>query len=279
MRVLILGCGYVGTALGLRLAHAGYEVFGARRRPEQLPAVLNPQRVDTVSKSGFANLPADVEHVFYMASADRSDDAAYQRAYVTGLENTFEALQGSGVQRFCFLSSTAVYGQQDGSLVDERSPTDPTNFRGTRMLDAEQLVLQASFEGIIARSAGIYGPGRTRLVDRVRAGNRRIASGSDRFTNRIHRDDLAAALAHLIAMKNPDPVYICSDHEPALKSEVVAWLADRLGIPAVRGTAAPTVRGNKRCSSALLRGTGFTFRYPTYREGYAALLSTAETSP
>ncbi len=277
-RILIVGCGYAGTALGLRLARAGHEVFGARRDPRHLPSGLHPVRADVTVVSGLDDLPRDVDCVYYMASAGRSDEAVYRQIYVTGLGNVLEALRRSTVQRLCFVSSTAVYGEQDGGVVDEQSPTEPTSFRGAMMLEAEQLVLRSQFEGVIARSTGIYGPGRARLIDRIRAGEQSARNPST-FTNRIHRDDLAAALEHLTAVDRPDPVYICTDDEPAPLLEVERWIARALGVPA---PAAPITfdpaPGNKRCSNARLRNTGFACRYPSYREGYGALVSSSGAS-
>ena len=128
------------------------------------------------------------------------------------------------------------------------------------------------------RLGGIYGPGRTSLVERVRSGAARVSPGSARFTNRIHRDDAAAALAHLAALPAAPSCHLGVDCAPAPEAEVLAWLAERLGVAPPCEDAPPAreetrrATGNKRCSNARLLATGFRFRYPTYREGYEALL-------
>ena len=127
----------------------------------------------------------------------------------------------------------------------------------------------------MVRFAGIYGPERGWLIRRARAGAR-CNDDPPRFTNRIHRDDCAGALAHLVGRERIDDVYIGVDDAPVTELEVLEWLAARLGAPAPQrvSEADAAWRGaGKRCSNARLRASGYRFRYPTYREGYAAVLS------
>jgi nucleoside-diphosphate-sugar epimerase len=276
-RVLIAGCGNVGTALGLRLAAAGHRVLGLRRDPSGLPAPITPIAADLGDPASLAAVPADVDALVYAAAADRRDDDAYRRAYVDGLRHVLARLRDAGapLRRLVYVSSTAVYAQDDGGWVDESSPTEPTHFTGRRLLEGEQLALAAGVAGTVLRLAGIYGPGRTRLVDEVRAGTAEVAAGTPVWTNRIHRDDCAGAIAHLLALPAPAPVWLGVDHEPAERGVVLDWLADRLGVARPRRMAdAPRGRGgNKRCDGGRLRASGYLFRYPTFREGYAALLA------
>ena len=108
-RVLIAGCGYVGTELGLRLAARGDEVWALRRDPSALPAVFHQVAADLTEPAELASLPPSLDHVVYTASAGEASDAAYQRAYVVGLSNLLRAVEGRGVRRVFFTSSTAVY--------------------------------------------------------------------------------------------------------------------------------------------------------------------------
>jgi nucleoside-diphosphate-sugar epimerase len=190
-----------------------------------------------------------------------------------------------------FTSSTVVYAQSAGEWVDEASPTEPVHFAGTRMLEAERLLLRAPFPATVLRLGGIYGPGRIGLIERIRRGEVVCAPGPPVYTNRIHRDDCAGVLRHLMIVPGAERIYIGVDHEPAEECTVARWLAARLGAPAPRGVLGadrgvrrhrgpPRPRrraGNKRCRNAKLLGTGYVFRYPTFREGYGALLSDIET--
>ena len=274
MRVLVAGCGYVGIALGERLAAAGCAVFGLRRRVEGLPATLRPVAADLGDPATLGSLPPDLALVFYTAGAERGDEPAYRRAYVEGVRNLLAALGTQrGIRRFLFASSTAVYAQAAGEWVDEASETAPTGFRGRILLEGETLVRAGPFPATVLRLGGIYGPSRTRLLDELRAGRARFVPG--RFTNRIHRDDAAGAFEHLARLPAAEHVYLGVDCDPAEERVVYAWLADRLGAPPPRAVeAAPSGRrvGSKRCRNARLRTTGYRFRHPTFREGYAALL-------
>jgi nucleoside-diphosphate-sugar epimerase len=271
LTALIAGAGYVGAALARALVDAGHEVV-ALRRSEAAPAPgVRALRADLAAAGALDALPA-AELVFYTAAADERSDAAYRRAYVEGVARLVERLarQAPAPRRLVFTSSTAVYGQQDGSWVDESSPTEPTDFAGRRLLEGEAIVRAAPFRATVLRLGGIYGPGRTSLVERARRGE----AGGPAFTNRIHRDDAVGALAHLASLPAPEACYLGVDCEPAREAEVLAWLAARLGVAgAGAGTGAPRrARGDKRCSNARLLASGYRFRYPTYREGYAALL-------
>ena len=268
LRVLVAGCGYVGSELARRLAGDGHEVWGLRRTPAELPAGVAPLVAD-VTDAASLDLPADLDALVYAVSPGRRDEAAYRAAYVTGLDNVLGAA-GAAVPRVVFVSSTAVYGQDDGSVVDEDSPTEPTSFSGRILLEAEARAQAAG--GTVLRLAGIYGPGRTRLLDEVRAGTATYPPG-DVHSNRIHRDDCAGALAHLLSLPSPDPVYVGVDDDPAPRREVLTWLAERPDAPAPREAPGGRSRGgDKRCSNARLRASGYGLAVPSYREGYAALL-------
>lgn len=276
-RVLIVGCGYVGITLGLELMREGHDVWGLRRREAALPRGIVPVVADVGLASSLAHLPVDLDCVFYMVSPGGSDDALYRAAYVEGLSNVLDALKRRPPRRFFFVSSTAVYGQEDGEWVDEDSPTVPRHFSGRRLLEAEATLRRSGIRGTSVRFGGIYGPRRTRLIERVRAGRAVTLKSPEQWTNRIHRDDCAAVLMHLMKLSDPGECYLGVDCEPATEYAVLLWLAGVLGAPVPRRVSRrhPELRlrpGNKRCSNERLIATGYEFRFPTYREGYRAVL-------
>jgi nucleoside-diphosphate-sugar epimerase len=272
--VLIAGCGYVGTALGLELSSQGDRVWGVRRDASQLPLGLIAVSADLGNPATLQGLPRAMDYLVYCAGADEASDAAYERVYVNGLRNVLSALAGSGLRRVFFTSSTAVYGQAAGEWVDETSETTPAHFSGVRLLQAERLLLEHEVPATILRCSGIYGPGRTRLIDNVRQGT---AMPSQRFTNRIHRDDVAGAIAHLSRQAEPPPLLLLSDDAPAADADVIGFLSQLLGVPpppaGATASAATGRGGHKRCRNDRLRATGYQLRYPSYREGYAAMLT------
>ncbi len=268
-RVLIAGCGDVGNALATRLLAEGCEVWGVRRRIDALARGVRPWRIDLTDARSFADPPARFDFLFYTASADRRDEEAYRAVYVDGLRTLLRFLRKAGcpLRRVLFTSSTAVYGQTDGEWVDENSDTEPLRFNGRILLDAEAVLNDAPETGINVRLSGIYGPGRTRLVRKVYASE---ATATKSWTNRIHVEDCAGVLRHLMRLENPEALYLGSDDEPAMTAEVVTWLAERLGVAAP--PAGGTERVNKRCRNARLRDAGYRFEYPTFREGYGPIV-------
>lgn len=279
-RVLIAGCGYVGTALGRRLTAAGHQVWGLRRQPAALPAGITALQADLARPSTLGQLPPALDAVVYAAAADRGDDAAYAAIYRDGLAHLLDALraQRQRPRRVIFVSSTSVYGQQDGEWVDEESPTEPTRAASRHLLAGETLLANSSFPGTTVRLTGIYGPGRTRLIEQVRSGEARLHRGPPSFTNRVHRDDCAGLLAHLLVLAAAQPLYLGTDSDPAAQNDVLGWIAAQLGVaspPMSDALPAETLhsRGqNKRCSNRRLLASGYALRYPTFREGYGALL-------
>jgi nucleoside-diphosphate-sugar epimerase len=138
-------------------------------------------------------------------------------------------------------------------------------------------VRDAGLPAVVLRLGGIYGPGRDRLVRELREGRARLRPGPPRYTNRIHRDDAAAALLHLLDLAEPAPLQLGVDCEPADQNDVLRWLARALGLAVPPfGDAERPAGGrpgtSKRCRNARLLASGFVFRYPTYREGYAGTL-------
>lgn len=275
--VLIAGCGDLGTAVGLALASGGRTVIGLRRRAEPLPAPLHALQADLTRPSALAGRPDGIGLVYYIATPDRFDDGAYRQAYVVGLRNLLDALarQRQAPRRLVLASSTAVYGQLDGEWVDEDSPTEPNSFSGRRMLESEQLALNSGIPCTVLRFGGIYGPGRERMLAKVRNGEPCPAK-PPLYTNRIHRDDCVQALLHVADEQVPPGIYLATDDAPCTQCELMDWLADQLGLPRPpRTAAAPGGRrgSNKRCRNDRLKATGFRLRYPSYREGYGALIA------
>ena len=277
-RVLIAGCGDVGTALGLTLARSGHEVFGARRSARRLPAPLRPLPVDVTDRRAIERAVPTIDVVVYAVAAGRRDEEAYRRAYVDGVAALLDVLEARAEppRRIVFVSSTSVYGERGGAWIDETTPVRPGGFAGERLVAGEQRMLASPIPATVVRFAGIYGPGRGWMIERARAGAR-CAGDPPKLTNRIHRDDCAGVLAHLVGCDDAcADVYIGVDDAPVEECEVLEWLAARLGAPAPRRVRAEddaAQASGKRCSNARLRASGYRFRYPTYREGYAAVLA------
>lgn len=281
-RVLAAGCGYVGSRAAAMLAAEGVVVWGLKRDPTGLPAGVHPVAADVTERDTLADLPGGVTAVVYAVAPAGPTGDAYRAAYVDGLRNVLAALPDPP-ERVVLVSSTGVYGQSDGQWVDEATDPEPADETARVILEGEAVAATGAATSVALRLGGIYGPGRTRTVRQVVSGEARCPPAGV-YGNRIHVDDAAAAIRHLLRLERPAPVYLGVDREPAPLREVYAWIARRAGVPdPCAGGGEPDPAGdpvarmgrrgtNKRCSSRRLVESGFVFRYPTYREGYGPLV-------
>lgn len=274
--VLIMGCGYIGTHLGLLLAKNGHTVWGAKRKINTLPEAIRPVKVDVTHLTD-ADLPESLDYVFYMVSPDDYSDEAYRIAYEHGVRNLLFALEKAHQKpkRVIMVSSTGVYGQQRGEWVDESSITEPMDFAGFRVLMGEETFLDSTFTVSIVRLGGIYGPGRENLIQRVKNGQAKCSVRSP-FTNRIHLADAVGVLSHIMNLEEPDNIYVGVDSEPCSRNDVIQWVAKQLGIKVEwsdnpdRAIHRPL--SNKKCQNTRLLTSGYQFIYPSFKEGYGALI-------
>ncbi|WP_367403064.1 NAD(P)H-binding protein [Kocuria marina] len=268
--VLLAGCGDVGTALGLRLAERGVRAVGVRRRADALPEPIEPVSLD-LTDPGEAVLPA-ADAVVVTLTADGRDATAYERTYLGALRGLHLALPSDAAPRVVLVSSTGVLSGTDGEVVTEATPPDPQRATAHVLLAAEELAADLFPDLVIVRPAGIYGPGRTSLIERVRTAT---PVTHRRVTNRIHRDDLVTVLSTVLDAPEPPRLLHAVDHDAAQLGDVVTHLAARLGVevppdnsPAGEGPLGKVIDG-ALVHSLVPRSR---WRYPTFREGYDALL-------
>ncbi|MBF8778566.1 SDR family oxidoreductase [Pseudomonas fulva] len=279
---LIVGCGDVGGRLARQLLDAGWQVSGLRRSVAELPPGVLPIAADLSDSRCPAAWPSrSPDYLVYCVAASQHDEAGYQVAYVDGLRHVLAWLAShrQRPRRLLFVSSSSVYAQQDGEWVDERSATVPQGYSGRTMLQAERLALDSGLAGTVVRLTGIYGPGREWLLGQVRQGYR-VSEKPPLYGNRIHAEDAAGLLAFLLqgdargqALQD---IYLGVDDDPAPLAEVVAWLRQYLGVSHWSDEQRVRRTGSKRCSNARAKALGWAPRYPSYREGYAAILEGRE---
>jgi nucleoside-diphosphate-sugar epimerase len=282
MRVLIVGCGYVGQPLGAELVRQGHVVFGLRRTATSaadLEAVgITLLSADITQRNALESLPADFDWVVNCTASGGGDLEDYRQIYVEGNRNLLQWLSLSPVKKFVYTGSTSVYGQNDGSLVTENSPTTPVAETSGVLLEAENLLLDAAAKGfpaVILRLAGIYGPNRGHWFKQFLRGEAKIEGDGSRYLNMIHRTDAVHAIIAALERGSPGQIYNVVDNEPVQQLEFFRWLAGELGRP-----LPPTVpadasawrrRGvtNKRVSNArLVNELGFHYQFPDFRAGY-----------
>lgn len=304
MRVLIVGCGYVGLPLGVELVRQGHTVIGLKRSThdaELKAAGITPLHADITRAESLTGLPREFDWVVNCTASGGGDAEAYRQLYLMGNRNLIEWLRPSPPRRYVYTSSTSVYGQNDGSLVVETDPVSPPTETGQILVATENLLLASAVTGgasvpasrsdegsrghsphpfpvVILRLAGIYGPGRGHLFKQFLSGEARLEGDGSRFLNMIHRDDVVGAIIAALQGGAPVPsVFNVVDNEPVMQRDFFAWLAEQLGKPlppsAPADAEANRKRGvtNKRVSNQRLKKIlGYEFKYPTFRQGYAA---------
>lgn len=280
-KFLMIGCGDIAQRVAAHLGAENFHYVGLRRDPGRIPAGIEPLPLDLNRDDGWEALHGvNGNLVLLTLTPNRRDEAGYRQAYVANLEKVLNAFKHSTQlpRRLIFVSSTSVYGQDAGEWVDETSHTEPKYFNGRVLLEAERLLAHSGFEHTVIRCAGIYGPGRTRLLEQVLKGQ---WDPHDRFyySNRIHVEDCAAFIAQLARQyqrgEQWQPLYIAADSEPVPLDTVKRWLATELKVPVpeMKTTLGDQPFSNKRCSNLRMRDNGYRFIYPTFREGYRDLIA------
>ncbi|HSV64024.1 MAG TPA: NAD-dependent epimerase/dehydratase family protein [Chthoniobacterales bacterium] len=262
-RVLIAGCGYVGEAAANRFHESGWAVEGWTASAESAAKLSDrpyPVRAVDVTK---AEASGNFDFVIHCVSSRGGDEKQYRRLYFEGAQNLLRAFPTATL---LFTSSTSVYAQTDGSVVDENSLADPRHAKGQILRATEGLVLAAG--GIVARLGGIHGPGRSFFLTRFLEG--KFPDQPDRLINQVHRDDIVSAFA-LLADRRAEcrgEIFNVVGDAPITARDAHTFLSARLkkSLPAATEAARPSKRGqsNKRVSNRKLRALGWEPRYPTF---------------
>ena len=284
MRVLIVGCGYVGLPLGKELVRQGHEVFGLRRsalaEAELKAAGIIPLHADITQPETLAKLPRDFDWVVNCTASGGGGADDYRKIYLEGNRNLISWLADAPPKKFVFTSSTSVYGQNDGSVVTEKSPVEPEADTAQVLVEAEKLLLaevaERQFPAIVLRVAGIYGPGRGHWFKQFLRGEARIEGDGARWLNMIHREDLIGIIIAALRDATLGEIFNAADCEPVSQLKFFEWLAAELKRPLPPAVPADADlwrrRGvtNKRVSNAKLQAElKYEFQFPDFRAGYA----------
>lgn len=270
-RILIAGCGYVGEATADLFHERGWKVEGwtasAQSAGRLATKPYGVRAVDITDAAAVSKIGQEFDVAIQCASSSGGDAEEYRRVYLNGAHTLLRAFPSA---RLLFTSSTSVYAQRHGEIVDETSPANPRHEKGGVLREAEELVL--AHRGIVARLAGIYGPGRSFLLRRFLAGAAVLDREDVRFINQVHRDDIALALFLLAEqpVEQGRQIYNVVDDQPIVACDAFQWLSARFRRPVPTGKfAAGGKRGesNKRVSNRKLRTLGWEPRYPNFPAG------------
>ncbi len=279
--LLLVGCGDLGLRLAALLVARGDEVFALRRHP---PKTLIPGihwlQGDLARCDGLPALPSAITQLVYLPAPDARDEASYRAVFINGLRHLFTALDLGHLRRSVLVSSSAVYGEHGGAWVNEDTHEAPLGFNGRLLLEAERVLNQqlrgTSAACVVLRLAGLYGPGRIHLIQRLRTQQVTVVRDPPHWSNLIHIDDAAAAIAHLLCIPYPETLYLGVDDTPLPLHERYDHLAALLKLAPALAGASPVNVGSKRLCNARLRASGFTLQWPDARAGYAALLAAGQ---
>ena len=272
MKVIIAGCGFLGEAAAALFLKDGWDVLGLCATSESAGRLTGcgfpVLAMDIAGDPSFEDRWLRPDVLVHCASSGGGGVEGYDRVYRVGLERLLAAARP---KRVIFTGSTSVYGQTDGSWVDENSGTNPPASTGKILLEAERIAL--SHQGVVLRFSGLYGPGRSVLLRKYRSGEAVLENGGIRWINQIHRDDAAAAVVRAATL--PPGIYNATDDTPATQREVYEWIAIHLDgpLPPIGISPRQRKRGatNKRVSNSKLRATGWAPRYPSYRDALPSL--------
>lgn len=278
MTLLIVGAGDLGLRVAAAAAQGGRRVIAMKRRPVPLPEGVEGLWADAAELP--QRRPSDrIDAVLYCPTPDRRDPEGYRLTYVDRLRTVLDAVDRWGPPpRLLFAGSTAVYPGEDGREIDEGSTFGAAElaalpFNGRILLEAESL-LRGRAQGCALRIGGIYGPGRELLIRRLRTPGATVQREPALWTNRMHIEDVVRAVLQLLVLEQLPERLNLVDDAPCPQAEVLDGLARLMGLPILPAAAVdPGASQGKRVSNARLRALGFRCRYPSWREGYAAMLA------
>ena len=281
---LIIGSGYLGLRVAKLWQTLGHDVH-LLTRSEQTAAIFEQQGFtahigDVTQLSTLDHFPAATE-VLYAVGFDRTGNYDFHDVYCQGLENIIERLPQTP-NRFIHISSTGVYGQVDGSLVDEETLAEPMRDAGTAALAAEKALRQSSLaaSAVSLRLGGIYGPDRVPYLKQIIAGEP-LAVPFRGWLNLVHVQDAVQIIELLCQAPLQHHLYLVTDGVPVLRQDYLNEIARLLQAPDITwavsdpSTAvAKRALGSKRIDTRRLQGDlQFNWKYPSYREGLASILS------
>lgn len=272
--LLSLGHGYSASALAARLLPLGWQVIGTIRDPSRADALRSLGVEPLLWPADLAPALSRATHILASAAPDALGDPFLQ---VAG-----DALRAAHPAWVGYLSTTAVYGDHQGSWVDETTPVSPGSPRAHQRVLAEGQWLATGLPVHIFRLAGIYGPGRGPF-EKVRDGSARRIIKPGQVFSRIHVADIAETLIASIARPNPGAIYNLCDDDPAPPEDVLSYAAHLLGLPdppAVpydQAEMTPMARSfyaeSKRVRNDRIKTElGVRLTFPDYRAGLAAMV-------
>lgn len=277
-KLLVIGCGKLGQKLGLLAKKTPLDLLGFKRKKITSTNIRIEQQ-DIFDKSFFDKVKIhSPDFILYSLSADEQSEKSYRRNYVEGLKQVIKSIKYiNNFQHLFFVSSTSVYGDNNDQFIDEFSETSPKNFRGTILLEAENLLNTVKFNSTILRLSGIYGSGRNYMIKLSQ--DAESWPKVDRWTNRINEDDAANFIIFLLNQclqgEIPEKLYLLTDKEAVTLFRLLNWIRQNLNLKNKINITSDPILG-KRLRSSIIPSLKFEYKYPTYKQGYKELIQEAK---
>lgn len=280
--LIILGCGYVGTRIARAALADGRTVRVCGRSTGRLAALGTAGAQVKYLDAGVPKQIGPAISGLAGATIVYSIPPVQSLPPGQGVRAALQAAYGAGAGCFIHFSSAGLYGEQpdDDAWIDEDTPTVNNDGPMQNVLSDEREVETCSFDRlrtVILRLAPVYGPGRG-MRARIASKQFRVLDDGSHATSRIHVDDVVQVVFAAEQHAPRGARYLVADDEPTTQGAYAKWLSERMGLPmppsrAMFEPGAPhAAHRNRRIKNTKLKQElGVTLKYPTYREGEAAI--------
>jgi len=284
-QLMLLGLGQINTRVSEGLADE-FDIMAVSRMPKNISSA---QHIPLNLLNDDLSALKETDYIVFCLTPSSYDEAGYRQTYVDCLSRVLNHYRQHPPKHFLFISSSSVYGQNQDEWVDESSATVPRSFSGRIIVEAEKMLSASTIPTTTIRFSGIYGRNRTSLIEQIKRGNKSSQPPSN-YTNRISETDAVGIICHLLRQAEEGvplaDCYLASDHEPVRLHEVVGWVRQQIPCQPEKGNSQTASgksqvgrkggfsrTGSKRCRNQRIRSTGYQFRFPSYREGYADVIA------
>ncbi|MDC0423385.1 sugar nucleotide-binding protein [Methylophilaceae bacterium] len=272
-KLLIVGCGKLGQKVGNVLSKK-FDITGIKRKKLNKVINFNILELNIFNKEFAKKIKLiNPDYIIYAVAADKQTKDSYQDAYVNGLRLSIDAaLMCEKMKHFFFISSSRVYGQKTNNFMSELTKPLPNDFGGRALLKGEQLLENTPLSSTTLRLSGIYGNTRSHMLKLAK--NPEDWPDSNRWTNRIHEDDVTNFISYILDKVNEmpiEPLYLLTDNVPTPIYDVLNWIRSELNLPIHQKISQEKLYG-KKLRSKIVPELSFDFTYSDYRNGYTSIV-------
>ncbi len=271
MKIVIIGCGYVGSAIARLWQQQGHQVIVTTTSPEKVATLKTIASEVVIAQGGdldvLKQVIKDQKIILLCTAAKQRTVESYRQSYLATAKNIIRAIKDtSSVKQLIYTSSYGILGNKNGAWTDEAAPVEPINELGAILAQTEQVLLstvKSDLKVCIFRLSGIYGKGRELIkIFRSRAGTNRPGNGRD-YTNWIHLDDIVNGI-EFARQKQLSGIYNLNSDEILSTGEFFNRLFATHNLPSITwDSSQPSLRPyNLKLDNQKLKAAGFKLVHP-----------------